>query len=506
LFYVGVVLVLGAATVGMLVVSDPLTIPRVALAGAWALSVVGIVLTTADQRAVAQTTLSNLLGSSTGHKLTTQAIAVGLAGLAVAWAGTRRTRPALAVLGGAAAAVMLARALAGHADASTVRWFTVGTQWIHLVSVGAWVGGLVWLLVAMRKGDPGQGRGLARRFSTVAAWTLVVVAASGTVRAIDEVGAWGRLLHTSFGQALLVKLAFFAALVGLGALSRYRHVPAATAGGRWHGLRRVVRGEVAIGAGVLGATAVLAGLPPSALVAAASKPAPTPTVTVTGNDYATSVRVRLVVTPGLPGPNRFDATVADYDSGQPLAAQTVQLRFQASDHPDVAPATLDLARDASGRWWGFGRGLSIAGRWSVTAVVQTAADAVEVPMELQTRQPVTGSTGTGNDAAGECGEGEPDPSYAVSTDFDPDPPRAEGTVLHMTVRHDGKPVTGAKVCVVADMPDMQHPGVSGVAKEGPGGRYDTTFKFSMGGTWAAAIRIVEPGKPVVLVTLRFDVK
>ncbi len=40
----------------------------------------------------------------------------------------------------------------------------------------------------------------------------------------------------------------------------------------------------------LGATAVLAGLPPAATIAAASKPPPAPDVIVTGHDYATSVR------------------------------------------------------------------------------------------------------------------------------------------------------------------------------------------------------------------------
>ena len=53
---------------------------------------------------------------------------------------------------------------------------------------------------------------------------------------------------------------------------------------------------------------------------------------------------------------------------------------------------------------------------------------------------------------------------------------------------------------------MQHPGISNVAKELSDGRYDADLKFSMGGTWVAAIRVIEPGKPVVLVTVRFEVK
>jgi copper transport protein len=512
LFYVGVVLLLGAAVVGVVVVSDPRVIARWGLGSAWVAAATGLLLTVTDQRATARTSLGNLLSSSTGHKLATQAVALVLTGLAVGWACRRPSRPSLAVVGAGAAATMLARALAGHADASSARWFTVGVQWIHLVSVGAWVGGLAWLLIAIRRHDPGRGPGLARRFSSVAAGMLAVVALSGAARAVNQVGAWSRLFHTRFGVTLVVKVGLFAALVALGALSRYRHVPAASApGGRLSGLRRVVRGEVALGAAVLGATAVLAGLPPSVLVAAASRnrpPAPIADVTVTGNDYATSLRIRLVVSPGLPGPNRFDATVADYDSGQPLPAQTVSLRFQLSDQPDVGAATVDLTREPDAHWRGTGRALSIAGRWNVTALVQTLADAVEVPMELVTRNPITEAVAAGRqaDSSGGCGVGQLDPSYTVNVDSEPDPPRAEGTTFRFTVRRDGKAVTGAKVCISADMPDMQHPGVSKVGRELSGGRYELDLKFGMGGAWAGSLFIVEPGKPVALVPVKFQVE
>jgi copper transport protein len=183
--------------------------------------------------------------------------------------------------------------------------------------------------------------------------------------------------------ALLVKIGLFAALAGVGALSRFRHVPKAGAV-RLGGLRRTVRAEVAIGAAVLGAAAVLASLPPSASLAEASQLQRAASVTVTGSDFGTSVRVRLVVSPGYAGPNRFDATLADYDSGEPVPAEGFSLRFQLDDRPDVGAATLALTRDPDSHWRGSGSALSIDGRWTVTAVVETATDAVEVPMELVT--------------------------------------------------------------------------------------------------------------------------
>jgi hypothetical protein len=60
---------------------------------------------------------------------------------------------------------------------------------------------------------------------------------------------------------------------------------------------------------VLLAAALLSQLPPAAFVttAAAHQPSPPAAVVVSGNDYATSVRLTLTVTPGLSGPNTFTA-------------------------------------------------------------------------------------------------------------------------------------------------------------------------------------------------------
>lgn len=108
-------------------------------------------------------------------------------------------------------------------------------------------------------------------------------------------------------------------------------------------------------------------------------------------------------------------------------------------------------------------------------------------------------------SAGPCGEGTPDASYTMTTESDPSPPRSEGATFHLTVRHNGKAVTGAKVCVAANMPGMQHAGISSVATEGSAGRYDTDLKFGMEGSWAGTVTVAEPGKPVVSIPLKVEV-
>lgn len=117
-----------------------------------------------------------------------------------------------------------------------------------------------------------------------------------------------------------------------------------------------------------------------------------------------------------------------------------------------------------------------------------------------------GSNLAGSSPTGACGRGSPaDASYTVDLVSNPEPPRPEGTTLQLTLRHEGRPITGAKVCLMADMPDMQHPGVSAVAKEGPGGRYEARFQFGMGGSWRTAVTIAEPDKPVISVPLTIQV-
>ncbi|MGH9224830.1 MAG: FixH family protein [Acidimicrobiales bacterium] len=111
----------------------------------------------------------------------------------------------------------------------------------------------------------------------------------------------------------------------------------------------------------------------------------------------------------------------------------------------------------------------------------------------------------GEAAAGACGRGSEDPSYSVALAATPDPPSPLRTSLLLTVRQGARVVTGAKVCLTADMPEMQHPGLNKVASEAAGGRYEAELQFGMGGSWRTAITIAEPGKPVVSVPMTIQV-
>jgi hypothetical protein len=106
-----------------------------------------------------------------------------------------------------------------------------------------------------------------------------------------------------------------------------------------------------------------------------------------GSDWATTVRVTLTVTPGAAGPNRFMATVADFDTGTVLPAERVELAGTPASHPDLGTARMELTEAADGRWLGQGRLLTLAGRWNLTTTIQRPSGGLIVPLALDVPPP-----------------------------------------------------------------------------------------------------------------------
>ena len=401
-WYWGLTLLVGAAATGLLVFGGRLPgRPGPLLGLALAAATGGLAAMTMTAKTDAGVAIGDLLGSTTGRWLLWRAAMLAWAWAATWWLVLARRRPAppatrgpLLALGRAGGAGMLVHALAGHAAGpSSLRPLNLLAQWAHLAAVGVWIGGLVWLLVALgARGGAGSTREVVLRFSKLAGASLAVVVVTGVARVADELGGWRRLADSGFGRALDLKLVLFAGLVALGARSRYRLVPLFEAG-RDHApaaarLGRSVGGELGLAAAVLAAAALLSQLGPGVPSGAARPgPAATPVLEASGADWATTVRVTLTVTPGAAGPNRFTATVADFDTGAVLPADRVELTGTPRSRPDLGAARLELARAPDGRWLGQGRLLSLAGRWDLTTTVQRPTGGVTVPLALDVPPP-----------------------------------------------------------------------------------------------------------------------
>jgi copper transport protein len=377
--YVGLAVLFGGA-IGGLLVFGPRSIGRPwLLAAAWALAAVGVVVMTLEERAAVGVPLGTLLRSDSGGALVRLAIAVGVVGVAAIVAAFRPGGITLSFLAVTAGVAIFLRADGGHAGPSTIQALLQAT---HVAAVGAWIGGLAWLVAGLRRGMDADR---VRAFSNLAGIGLAVLVVTGFLRASDELGGLTRWLHvsdTDYGTALVVKLAILVPLVGLGGLNRFRNVRRIGELGT-RPLLRTVSGELVLAAGVFVMTGLLTGLPPQGVQ---TEPAPRrpEQLVVSGSDFATTTTVRLRIRPGTVGANAFVADVTDFDTGDPLDARRVTLTFALPDRPEVS-SELELDRAEDGTWQANGTALSLEGTWALNVLVETGSGSIEVPLEVTPR-------------------------------------------------------------------------------------------------------------------------
>lgn len=390
LLFVGLLSLLGAASFGIIVAPPSGAVYRRLLPVAWLLAAVGSVIVIAIEILDSGASADEVLTSSLGSGIWLRGLPLLVAGGGVIAVRRYPSRPTLAVVALGSAMALLADVLLSHAAAGSNAPVDVTVQALHVLAVGLWLGGLAGLLLTIRLTADERTARAARRFSWLATIGIAVVAITGLLRAIAEVGTVDALLTTDFGHLVIAKAALLGALALLGAVNHFRNVPAA--GRTLGGLRRVGSVELLVGATVLLLSASLVNLAPPVEVAAATavpsaSPIPTP-LTVSGIDFGTSVRVRLAVSPGTAGFNTFIVTVTDYDSGAPVAADGVALRFTIPARSDVGSSRLDLAPTGPGEFAATGTNLSLDGTWRITATVARGTSSVEVPIELTTRPAV----------------------------------------------------------------------------------------------------------------------
>jgi len=191
---------------------------------------------------------------------------------------------------------------------------------LHVGAAAVWIGGLLALAVALprasRRLSPEQRPRftavLVPRLSSLALVSVLVIAATGLIRALSELSAVSQLWSTGYGRALLVKTALLLAVVALGWVNRSRLVPRLGLGA----LRRNVVAELVLLAGVVTAVAFLTDLAPGRQLArAVARPQaprpvapPPPGATVLAGESGDRA-VGLAVLPG----GRLQATVLGPD-------------------------------------------------------------------------------------------------------------------------------------------------------------------------------------------------
>ncbi len=298
-------------------------------------------------------------------------------GALVAVRAPRRSRVAAAMVVGLLGFLCLTPALGGHAATLDPAWVLVPANFLHVLAMSAWVGGVALLLLVV----PAATRVLApehrtpllagsiSRFSTVALCAVAVLVASGTTQAILDLQALADLTGTAFGRAILVKIGLFVALIALGAWNRQRARPrlqalaaeGASPGAAGVELRRSLRAELVLMLAVLSVTAALVSYAPP--VGAAGP--------VSADAALGPARLELTVDPALVGPNQVHLYLFDRRSGRQwdrAKELTVTARLPGKG---IGPLTLTPRKAGPGHYVIRRAGLAPKGDWQldVTALV-----------------------------------------------------------------------------------------------------------------------------------------
>ena len=319
--------------------------------------------------------------------------------------GVQRQAGRVALL--AAAGMLLTSSLGSHAAAlSSGAYLAVAFDWLHLLGVAAWIGGLASLIFVLPTLGDGSGgtreqvRAAAiRRFSNLALVSVGVIVITGTFLAWLQVGAWEGLVQTAYGLSIVAKVALFALMLGLAAfnLRIVRRVPIVTAERLSAVSRRfasALRGELVLGVAILGVAAVLTGLSPAREELARLSSAVPQAGPVDRRVEAQGLSARVQLSPARVGMNRFAVELPGAD---PAGVERVQLTLTYLDR-ELGSQPLVL-RPTSGSvpptWQVDAPLLSQAGDWQAELLVRrTGQDDARSALRFKVTGPGTASAST----------------------------------------------------------------------------------------------------------------
>jgi copper transport protein len=130
-------------------------------------------------------------------------------------------QPVMRAVGAAlAVALALTWAAAEHASAGIQVPLAMTSSVLHLVATGVWLGGLVALLLTLRRASADALTEVVPRFSRIAFASVTVLAVTGLYQSWRGLGSLDALTGTSYGRLLLAKLVAVAALLLAAGYSR----------------------------------------------------------------------------------------------------------------------------------------------------------------------------------------------------------------------------------------------------------------------------------------------
>jgi copper transport protein len=277
---------------------------------------------------------------------------------------------ALALAGG----VVLTFSLNGHgAAAAQGATLAIMLDWLHVVAMIAWLGGLLPLLLAIQAARrvPDQALPLAiliPRFSWLAVSCVALLTLTGTYSYFLHIDRLDLLAATSYGRALLVKLGLFGLLFLLGAVNLLLLAPRLRRAGNQlaRGFGRTVRIELLAGALLLLAVGAMTSVAPSKTAWEAHE-----RLGISQAASAGDVDLVLRVAPAQIGDNEWAVDVTDRRPGAQAAPAKVLLRFDMLGM-DMGKLQAETQTADHERYTARGSFTSMGGRWQIEVLLRRA--------------------------------------------------------------------------------------------------------------------------------------
>ena len=167
--------------------------------------------------------------------------------------------PLRLIFGGSLLATLAPVGHGAMLDGVEGRWLMLN-QLVHLACVGIWLGGLMLLVMILRRPAGHDIRALLQRFSGVGYIVVAGLLITGLINVRVLTGAfWPTPLLSGFALILLIKVTLIATMLGLAVFNRLRIKDCEQ---RLSALRKSVIAEWLLGIGAVAAVSLLGTMPP----------------------------------------------------------------------------------------------------------------------------------------------------------------------------------------------------------------------------------------------------
>ena len=319
---------------------------------------------------------------------------VAAVGASTVWGRSREAagRAALWVALAATLGYVLLVSLVSHGGAVEGSFWAVTSDFVHFSAAAVWIGMLTQLglmLLWARRHTPDSVRTplLAthlQRFSVLAAISVISLLATGVFSALTQVPTWDAMVDTSYGRALLTKLALVGLLLPVAGLNAFvlrpRAIRRVASSGRaalarlQTTLRRMVWLEAALAVGVLAIVGVLTQYPTARVVVESQEFVQESVEAVVGyesNSQAGDLGVNISISPNTVGANSYQLFLFP-QPGKPLdEVLQVRLRFSPPD-PTLGPSQV-IAEEVNPNFFkATGSFFTTTGDWELQVDIRRA--------------------------------------------------------------------------------------------------------------------------------------